>query len=273
MTLSDKTALVTGASSGIGKAIAASLARAGASVFLCGRDVARTKQAAEDTGAAGHAAFDINDIAKLQAFIARAAKETGRLNIMVNAAGLEFPSPIVDGDPRDWKEVLDTNVLAVLVGSQAAVKAMRETKSEGHIVTISSIASRRPEGGVYAASKIAVNYIMATLREELENEPIRTVNIMPGAVGTNFARNFPPQAIEGFVKAAGMDISVKKGEALPDSVFETLNARAAAILAKPQDIADAVLYAVGQPIHLNIGEIVVRPGKSINVAALARGQA
>lgn len=273
MTLQGKTAVVTGASSGIGKSIAATLAKQGAKVFLAGRDVGRTRQAAEEIGAAGHAAFDVTDTARLQDFIARAAKETGALNVMVNAAGLEFPAAIMDGDPAHWKEVFDTNVLAVLVGSQAAVKAMRETKSEGHLVTISSIASRRPEGGVYAASKIAVNYIMATLREELENEPIRTVTIMPGAVGTNFARNFPPQAIAGFVKAAGMDIEVKKGEALPDSVFETLNARAAAILAKPQDIADAVLYAVSQPINVNVGEIVVRPGKSINVAALARGQA
>lgn len=272
--LTNKTALVTGASSGIGKAIALTLAKAGAHVFVTGRDPGRTGETVDAIAAAGGKAsgeaFDITDVAAIQAFVAKSAKAAGGLNIMVNAAGLEYPASIADGDPAHWKAVLDTNILAVLAGSQAAIRAMRETKSAGHIVTISSIASYRREGGLYAASKIAVNYIMATLREELENEPIRTVTVLPGAVGTNFARNFPPAAVQGFVRMAGMDIEVKKGEALPDSVFETLNARAAQILAKPQDIADAVLYAVTQPVDLGITEITVRPGKSIDVGALAR---
>ena len=104
---------------------------------------------------------------------------------------------------------------------------------------------------------------MATLREELENDPIRAVTIMPGAVGTNFARNFPAEFVNGFAKAAGIDATVNQGDVLPDAVFDTLNERAAAILAKPQDIADAVLYAIAQPITLNITEITVRPGKGL----------
>ncbi len=272
--LKGKTALVTGASSGIGKAIALTFAKAGARLFVTGRDPARTQETVDAIVAAGGVAsgeaFDITDVDAIQGFVARSAGAAGGLNVMVNAAGLEYPASLAEGDPAHWKAVLDTNILAVLAGSQAAIRAMRATKSPGHIVTISSIASHRREGGLYAASKIAVNYLMATLREELENEPIRTVTILPGAVGTNFARNFPPAAVQGFVKAAGMDIEVQKGQALPDAVLETLNARAAQILAKPQDIADAALYAVTQPIDLAISEITVRPGKSIDVGALAR---
>ena len=267
--LNTKTALVTGASSGIGKAIALTLARAGAHVFLTGRDPARTRATADEIAAAGGKAtaeaFDVTDIDRLQGFVAKAAKAGDGLHVMVNAAGLEFPGALLKGDPRRWKEVLDTNVVAVAVGSQAAVKAMRETKSEGHIVTISSIASKRTDGGFYAASKIAVNFIMETLRAELENEPIRAVTILPGAVGTNFARNFPAEFVNGFAKAAGIDAEVKQGDVLPDAVFDTLNERAAAILAKPQDIADAVLYAIQQPITLNISEVTVRPGKGITL--------
>jgi NADP-dependent 3-hydroxy acid dehydrogenase YdfG len=265
--LTGKTALVTGASSGIGKAIALTLAREGASVFLTGRDPARTAQTVKEIEAAGGAAtgeaFDVTDIERLQGFVAKAAKAGDGFHVMVNAAGLEFPGALLKGDPKRWKEVLDTNVVAVAVGSQAAVQAMRETKSEGHIVTISSIASKRAEGGFYAASKIAVNFIMATLREELENDPIRAVTILPGAVGTNFARNFPAEFVNGFAKAAGLNTEVQQGDVLPDEVFATLNERAAAILAKPQDIADAVLYAIQQPITLNIAEITVRPGKGL----------
>lgn len=268
-TLTGKTAIVTGASSGIGKAIALTLAREGAYVVLTGRDPARTAETIAQIKAAGGRAsgeaFDITDVAKLQSFIAEAA--TGGLHLMVNAAGLEYPSALLNGDPAHWKSVLDTNVLAVAVGSQAAVKAMRATKSAGHIVTISSIASKRAEGGMYSASKIAVNFLMATLRQELEDEPIRAVTILPGAVGTNFARNFPPDFVNGFAKAAGIDAEVKQGDVLPDAVFDTLNERAAAILARPQDIADAVLYAIAQPITLNINEITVRPGKSLALPA------
>jgi NADP-dependent 3-hydroxy acid dehydrogenase YdfG len=265
--LKGKVAVVTGASSGIGKAIALDLAGRGAKLYVSGRDPARTAQTASEIKAKGGAAFaeafDVCDIEKLQAFIARAAKESDGLHIMCNAAGLEFPGAILSGDPKKWREVLETNVLSVLVGSQAAVKAMRQTKSAGHIVTISSIAAQRKEGGVYAASKIAVNFIMATLREELENDSIRTVTIMPGAVGTNFARNFQPEFVAGFLKAAGIEAKFAPGQAMSDDVIAQLNDRMQTVLASPQDIANAVTYAVTQPPNLNVAEIVVRPGKSI----------
>src|SRR6202043_1808283 len=114
-----------------------------------------------------------------RAFVAEAADRTGRLDIMVNAAGVDHPGSIIDGDLADWRGMFETNVMAVLVGSQAAIRAMRATESQGHIVTISSYAGRGDGYRVYGATKAAVNSICATLRKELEDEPIRVITIMP----------------------------------------------------------------------------------------------
>ena len=90
---------------------------------------------------------------------------------MVNNAGVSFPEPIMDGDPEHWRIMLETNILALLVGSQAAVRAMRACGAEGHIVNISSVASLRPDSGVYGATKHAVNCINESLRRELSTTP------------------------------------------------------------------------------------------------------
>jgi NADP-dependent 3-hydroxy acid dehydrogenase YdfG len=162
--------------------------------------------------------------------------------------------------------MLETNVLALLVGSQAAVRAMRACKAEGHIVNISSIAAQRRDSGVYGATKHAVNCISATLRGELENDSIRVVNVMPGAIATNFARNFDPEFVAGFAKMAGMpEVEVKRGQHLPDEVFEKLAERLKQLLCDPDDVANAVLYAVSQPIHVNLADLVVRPAKQLNL--------
>jgi NAD(P)-dependent dehydrogenase (short-subunit alcohol dehydrogenase family) len=123
--------------------------------------------------------------------------------------------------------MLETNVLGLLVGCQAAVRAMRACKAEGHVVNISSIAAQRSDSGVYGATKHAVNAISATLRGELEEDSIRVVNVMPGAIATNFARNFDPAFLEGFVKMSGVDVEIKPGEKLP-GVREDPGADAAA---------------------------------------------
>jgi NADP-dependent 3-hydroxy acid dehydrogenase YdfG len=184
---------------------------------------------------------------------------------MVNNAGVSYPAPILEGDPEQWRTMLETNVLALLVGCQAAVKAMRDCGAEGHIVNISSIAAQRSDSGVYGSTKHAVNVISATLRQELEEDSIRVVNIMPGAIATNFARNFDPAFVEGFVKMAGLDIEVKRGERLPDEVFENLATQMKQLLGDPADVANAVLFAVTQPIHVNLADIVVRPPKQLDL--------
>src|SRR5262245_47668146 len=203
--LAGRTAVVTGASSGISRAIAETLAAAGAHTVLAGRSAEPMEEAKKRIeqrgGRASVVSVDVRDVAQVRALVERTARDTGRLDVLVNNAGLSFPASIVEGDPEEWRSMLETNVLALLVGCQAAVKAMRACKAEGHIVSISSIAAQRPDPGVYGATKHAVNAISATLRRELEDDTIRVVNVMPGAIATNFARNFDPKVVAGLVGA------------------------------------------------------------------------
>jgi NADP-dependent 3-hydroxy acid dehydrogenase YdfG len=266
--LTGRTSIVTGASSGIGRAISEQLGAAGSHVFLVGRTThameVSKKQIEEAGGQASLVTADVRDVDQIRGVVDQAARDTGRLDIMVNNAGVSFPAPILEGDPEEWRTMLETNILALLVGCQSAVKAMRACGAEGFIVNISSIAAQRSNSGVYGSTKHAVNAISATLRDELEEDSIRVVNVMPGAIATNFARNFDPAFIEGFVKMAGLDIEVKKGERLPDEVFENLASKMGQLLGDPADVAKAVLYAVTQPINVNIADIVVRPPKQLN---------
>ena len=264
-----KTAIVTGASSGIGRAIAETLGGAGAHVYLSGRTHsamdASAKRITEAGGTVTIAAIDVRNVQAVRDLVDQAARDTGRLDIMVNNAGVSFPASILDGDPEEWRTMLETNVLALLVGCQAAVRAMRACKTEGHIVNISSIAAQRSDSGVYGATKHAVNCISSTLRRELEEDAIRVVNVMPGAIATNFARNFDPTFVAMFAKMAGFEGEVKKGDRLPDEVFEKLPPSMRQTLGSPLDVAEAVLYAVTQPIHVNVMDIVVRPPKALNL--------
>ncbi|HVH05176.1 MAG TPA: SDR family oxidoreductase [Myxococcota bacterium] len=267
--LRGRTAVVTGASSGIGRAIAERLGGAGAHVYLAGRTLEAMEHSVkriEQAGGRGTAVVaDVRDLAQLRGLVERAARETGRLDIMVNNAGLSYPAPILSGDAEEWRAMLDTNVLALLVGSQAAVQAMRACKANGHVVNISSIAAQRQDPGVYGATKHAVNAISATLRRELEDDTIRVVNVMPGAIATNFARNFDPAFVKQFVAASGVHVDVKKGERLPDEALDGIPDSLRNLLGRPEDVADAVLYAVTLPITVNVSDIVVRPPKSLNL--------
>ena len=139
---------------------------------------------------------------------------------------------------------------------------MRACGRSGHIVNISSVAAQRNDSGVYGSTKHAVNAISATLRGELEEDDIRVINVMPGAIATNFARNFDPEFVAGFVKMAGFDLEVRPGERLPDEVFKALTGSLSKLLGDPQDVANAVLYAISQPIKVGIADIVVRPPKN-----------
>jgi NADP-dependent 3-hydroxy acid dehydrogenase YdfG len=267
--LTGKTAVVTGASSGIGREIARQLGLAGAHVTLGGRTRDAMDEVAREIEKAGGDArvvtLDVRDVAQVRALVEGAVAETGRLDIMVNNAGVSFPSKIADADPEEWSAMFETNVIALLAGSQAAIRAMRACKANGHIVNISSIAAQRGDSGVYGSTKHAVNCIGATLRTELEGDTIRVVTVMPGAIATNFARNFDPEFVAGFVKATGVDVQVKKGERLPDEVIEKLQPLLKQVLGNAEDVARAVLYAVMQPIDVNIAEIVVRPPKQLNL--------
>ena len=268
--LSGQVAIVTGASSGIGRAIAEHLGRAGAHIYLAGRTARLLEECKasieQEGGTADTVVGDIRDIKQVQDLVNQAAAAKGRLDIMVNNAGLEFPAKIMDGDPENWRTMLETNVLGLLVGCQAAVNAMRACKAEGHIVNVSSVSAQRNNSGVYGATKHAVNVVSSSLRDELEEDSIRVTNVMPGAIATNFARNFDREFVNNIIKMAGMDIEVQEGEHLPPEVLERLQNKTRQLLGNPNDVARAVLYAVTQPIEVNIAEIVVRPPRSMNLA-------
>jgi NADP-dependent 3-hydroxy acid dehydrogenase YdfG len=268
--LNGRTAVVTGASSGIGRAIAEQLGGAGAPVVLGGRTEAAMKESADRITQAGGSAHvvvtDVRDPAAVQALVDTAVADTGRLDVMVNNAGVSYPERIVDADPEHWRAMLETNVLALLAGCQAAVRAMRACHAEGHIVNISSLAAHRPDSGVYGATKHAVNTISNTLRNELVDDPIQVVTIMPGAIATNFARNFDPQIIEGMVAMGGIEAEIRKGERLPDEALVAAQQALSDILATPEDVADAVLYAITRPARVHVAEIVVRPNKDLPIS-------
>ncbi|MFT4937029.1 MAG: NADP-dependent 3-hydroxy acid dehydrogenase YdfG [Paraglaciecola sp.] len=268
--LTGKTAIVTGASSGIGRAIAKQLGDAGAHVFLSGRStepmLASKKEIEDAGGKATVITADIRDVEQVRGLVTSAVELTGQLDIMVNNAGLSYTGSIVDGDPEQWRAMLETNVLALLAGCQAAIKAMRVCKAQGQIVNISSVAAQRNNTGVYGSTKHAVNVISSSLRDELENDTIRVTNVMPGATATNFARNFDQEFLHTMLKMAGMDIEVNKGEHLPPEVLDKLAANMKQLLCDPNHVAKAVLYAVTQPIEVNIADIVVRPPKAMTLA-------
>ena len=147
-----------------------------AQVYMIGRTVdameASAARIADAGGKTEIVAIDVRDSATLGEVIDHAASETGRLDVMVNNAGLGHPAAILDGELADWEEMIDVNVLALLVGCQAAVRAMRRSGSGGHIVNISSVGALHHDAGVYGATKAAVNYIATTLRQELEEDDI-----------------------------------------------------------------------------------------------------
>lgn len=262
-----RTAIVTGASSGIGRAIAERLGADGAAVHLIGRTLAPMEESVVRVRAAGGTAtataLDVRDSEALAATVAKLASDAGRLDVMVNNAGIARNDPILAGTADQWREMLEVNVLALLVGAQAAVTAMRATGSGGHIVNISSIAAQRPDSGVYGATKAAVSYLTEGLRQELEDDDIRVTSLLPGVVATNAVRNFDRSVIEGIGALVGLELDVRPGERLPDDALATAQAALATHIARPEDIADAVAHVVSLPLRLNVAEMVVRPARTL----------
>ncbi len=264
--LNGKTAIVTGASSGIGRAIAESCGAAGAHVVLAGRTrgtmEASQRRIVERGGKATVAVVDVRDARQVDELVRAAESETGRLDIMVNNAGISYATPIIDGDPEEWRSMLETNVLGLLVGCRAAVRAMRACKAEGHIVNLSSVATQRPDSGVYGATKCAVNCISRTLRRELENDTIRVINVSPGFVATNAARH-DTAFLTTFSKLMGAEQAFQPGQHVPDELLNMVQSAMKEVLGAPEDVANSVLFAVTQPIHVNIFELEVRPAKHL----------
>lgn len=268
-TLAGRTVCVTGASSGIGRSIAEHLGSLGAHVFLAGRATGPMEESASriaEAGGQSHvASFDITDSSALQSWIAGAAESTGRLDVLVNNAGFgDVGANIIGGDPEMWKGMLDVNILALAVGSQAAVNAMRSTGSEGNIINVSSVAALRRDSGFYGATKHAVSCINASLRQELEDDDIRVTAILPGVFATNFTRNLDPQMVAGLAAMAGIEeVDYDDAGHVDQAQLDQIQAAMAATIGHVDHIARAVEYVIAQPIGINIEELVIRPPKSL----------
>ena len=178
---------------------------------------------------------------------------------------MAFLGTVLDGSVDAWRSMFETNVLALLVGCQSAVTAMRTHGSTGHIVNISSVAAQGGESGVYGATKHAVNVITSTLRQELLEDPIQVTSIMPGLVATNIGRNVDPELLAGIVALSGVDVEVHPGERLPDEVLDSVQTILTDIMISPNDVADAVLFAVSRPSSVHITDLAIRPNKDFDL--------
>lgn len=238
--LKGKVVAITGASSGMGRAIAIALAKNGAKVVLGARRKAMLEAlVAEITAGAGEAVFAVMDVSRrndLVSLVALALEHYGRLDVMVNNAGVSQLGRIDDLDVEGWEQMIDINLKGVLYGMAAAIPVFRNQKS-GHIVNIISTSGIKivPMQGVYAATKNAIRTIAEAYRQESNGE-VRITGISPGLVKTDFASVIKNQEIKTAIQK-GMD----------------------QMAISPLAIANAVIYAISQPKDVEIGDIVIRP--------------
>ncbi len=240
--MSGKVALVTGASSGIGTAVADQLVSAGLKVAVCARRLDRLKQwqagLAEDTDTMAIQA-DLRDESSIAAMFARIRDDWGGVDVLINNAGLGHAAPLMTGNTEHWRDMLEVNVLALCICTREAIADMRGRGDDGHVVHVSSMASHRvpPGSGVYSASKYAVRALTEGLRAELRaaGSSIRVTAISPGYVETEFAEHYHKSA-----EAARKTYSRYK-------VLEAA------------DIANGVTYILSQPKHVQIHDLLMRP--------------
>ena len=242
--MSSKNIIVTGATSGIGWAIATHLCQKGHHIIALGRRTERLDELRqslrEAKGTLQTFGVDLRDIDA----ISNVFNQLSAIDVLINNAGLGHASSLIDGNPRDWRETLDVNVLALSVCTQKAVQNMMSNDIAGSIIHISSMSAHRvPQGsGMYSASKFAVRSLTEGLRKELRerNLPIRVTAISPGFVETEFAENYHKS------KQKAQDIY---------SQYQVLHAR---------DIAHQVDMLINLPPHVEIHDILMRPTEQGN---------
>ncbi len=239
-------ALVTGASSGIGEATALALADAGAAVALVARRRDRLGELDDRITAAGGAAAaidaDVADRDQAEAAVQRAVAELGRLDIVVNNAGLMRIGPVVDADAADWDQMLSVNVQGLLYVTRAALPHLVHAAADAprhvaDVVNISSTGGRvaRPGTAVYSLTKFGVGAFSEALRQEVLGQRVRVGLVEPGTVATEITTHLPPQDRAALDRrSAGM------------------------VKLEPSDIADAVVYMVTRDRRVAVNEILVR---------------
>src|SRR5215210_201232 len=236
-TLAGKTAIVTGASSGIGEATARLLAGRGCNVVLAARREDRLESLLSELGEERTLAVptDVTDPEDCTTLIHQTVESFNSLDILINNAGLGLYAPITEADPEDWRTMFDVNVLGVLYATQAAIRYMLRQGS-GHIVFVSSLVARRvpsTEATVYAATKYAITAIAEGLRMDLSEKGIRVTSAEPALVRTEFPESMHPSAEEFY---AGKGYAPLEAE----------------------DVASAILYAIEQPPRVSVDEVLIR---------------
>jgi NADP-dependent 3-hydroxy acid dehydrogenase YdfG len=242
--------MVTGASSGIGAAIAEELVKHGVHVALFARRQNRLQELAQRLAGQGSGETLIvpGDVSKpedVQNLVNQTVQRWGKIDIVIANAGFGYRSPIVDGDPQRWKNLLDTNVYGLLLTLKYGVEQLLENGS-GHVVVTSSVAGRvvTAGGAVYSGSKFAAGAITEALREEVGQQGIRVTTIEPGAVETEFAAvaGYPPGTVEALKQ------------------LDPLQA---------QEIAQVVIEVLEQPGNVDIAELTVYPTKQTSLSVFA----
>jgi NADP-dependent 3-hydroxy acid dehydrogenase YdfG len=242
-------ALVTGASSGIGEATAEALARDGATVALAARRADRLEGVADRIRDAGGTALvieaDVTDHEQARAAVGRTASALGRLDILINNAGVMLLGPIVDAPLEEWQRMLDVNLAGLLYCAHAAIPhllAAAEDAARGvaDMVNVSSVAGRvvRRGSGVYNLTKHGVGAFSESLRQEVASRHVRVSLIEPGAVATELSSHNRPEIREQIGKRFA---GVQRMEAA--------------------DIAEAILFILTRPRHVAINEILIRPSE------------
>lgn len=231
----NKTILITGASSGIGAATARELAQTGANLFLGARRTDRLAALSRELGdRTGWCALDVTDATSFDAFVAAAKERFGRIDALVNNAGVMPLSPLTSRKRDEWKRMIDVNIHGVLNGIASVLPGFAAQR-DGHVVNVASIAAHRvvPTAAVYCATKHAVRAITEGLR--LEHDEIRATLISPGVVATELGHDISDPAV-----AADL-VEWRKKSLTPDA------------------IARAVRFALEQPAGVDINEVIVRP--------------
>jgi 3-hydroxy acid dehydrogenase / malonic semialdehyde reductase len=237
-----KTILITGASSGIGKATALRFSKEGARLVLAARNteaLEALKAACEQGGTKALIySLDVRDHAAVESMFADLAAKDIAIDALINNAGLALGmDDIKDGNPDDWDTMIDTNVKGLLYMTHEALRGM-SARNSGHIVNIGSIAGTAAyaKGAVYCATKAAVRFISDALRQELVASDIRVTNVQPGMVETDFSK-----------------VRFKGDEGKASGVYKGIEALT------PEDIAESICFAVLSPQNVQISEITVMP--------------
>jgi NADP-dependent 3-hydroxy acid dehydrogenase YdfG len=245
--LDDTVALVTGASSGIGEATARELASRGAAVAIAARRVDRLDALSDEIGRTGGTAIaieaDVTDQEQVQALVAQTVDDLGRLDVVINNAGIMLLGPIEDAPTEEWDRMIDLNLKGLLYVAHAALPhllqaAEREPRHVADIVNISSVAGRiaRRNSGVYNLTKHGVGAFSESLRQEVTGRHVRVCVVEPGAVDTEL-----PSHIRAEIRDRMMDRFTD---------MERLESA---------DIADAIAYIVSRPRRTAINELLIRP--------------